>query len=72
MSDWFKSWFDSPYYHILYKYRNDAEANPMDDCFQNVANLTPYTALPLRRLVQAMCLAFPAELYQLPLDPCRR
>ncbi|AIE87378.1 alkaline phosphatase family protein [Fimbriimonas ginsengisoli] len=28
--------------------RNDAEANPMDDCFQNVANLTPYTALPNR------------------------
>ena len=24
--DWFKSWFDSPYYHLLYKHRNDAEA----------------------------------------------
>jgi SAM-dependent methyltransferase len=23
---WFESWFDSPYYHILYKYRNDKEA----------------------------------------------
>lgn len=26
MKDWFKSWFDSPYYHILYKNRNDKEA----------------------------------------------
>ena len=26
MKEWYKSWFDSPYYHILYKHRNDAEA----------------------------------------------
>jgi len=43
MTDWFKSWFDSPYYHLLYKHRNDAEAKifldniilllkPPDDC----------------------------------------
>jgi SAM-dependent methyltransferase len=24
--DWFKTWFDSPYYHLLYKDRNDKEA----------------------------------------------
>ncbi len=24
--EWFKNWFDSPYYHILYHQRNDAEA----------------------------------------------
>ncbi len=24
--DWFSSWFDTPYYHILYKNRNDADA----------------------------------------------
>lgn len=24
--DWFSSWFDTPYYHILYKHRNDADA----------------------------------------------
>lgn len=24
--DWFESWFDSPYYHILYKNRSDEEA----------------------------------------------
>lgn len=24
--DWFSSWFDTPYYHTLYKHRNDADA----------------------------------------------
>ena len=24
--EWFESWFDSPYYHILYQHRNDDEA----------------------------------------------
>lgn len=24
--DWFTSWFDTPYYHILYKHRNDTDA----------------------------------------------
>src|SRR6185295_20361703 len=24
--EWFESWFDSPYYHILYKERNEKEA----------------------------------------------
>lgn len=24
--DWFKTWFDSPYYHLLYKDRNEEEA----------------------------------------------
>jgi SAM-dependent methyltransferase len=25
-SDWFETWFDSPYYHILYKHRDEVEA----------------------------------------------
>lgn len=25
-TQWFESWFDSPYYHILYKHRDDKEA----------------------------------------------
>jgi len=25
-TDWFSTWFDTPYYHILYNYRNDIEA----------------------------------------------
>ena len=27
MKNWYKSWFQSPYYHLLYKNRNDLEAN---------------------------------------------
>ncbi|HOM90919.1 MAG TPA: SAM-dependent methyltransferase, partial [Bacteroidia bacterium] len=26
MKKWFQSWFDSPYYHILYKDRDNQEA----------------------------------------------
>jgi SAM-dependent methyltransferase len=26
MSDWYKAWFNSPYYHLLYRERNAAEA----------------------------------------------
>ena len=26
MAEWFKDWFDSPYYHVLYKSRSDDEA----------------------------------------------
>jgi cyclopropane fatty-acyl-phospholipid synthase-like methyltransferase len=29
--EWFKSWFDTKYYHILYKDRNDAEAQAFID-----------------------------------------
>ncbi len=27
MSEWFASWFDSPYYHVLYDNRDETEAN---------------------------------------------
>ena len=33
--DWFTSWFNTPYYHTLYKHRNDAEAQFF---MQNVTN----------------------------------
>jgi len=39
-SNWFASWFDTPYYHILYKERNDDEAQLLMD------NLTQYLNLP--------------------------
>ncbi len=39
-SNWFASWFDSPYYHILYKDRNYREAQIFMD------NLTHYLNLP--------------------------
>jgi len=38
--DWFASWFDTPYYHILYKDRNDSEAQLFMD------NLTNYLNIP--------------------------
>ncbi|MFZ4425878.1 MAG: class I SAM-dependent methyltransferase [Saprospiraceae bacterium] len=25
-AEWYKAWFDSPYYHLLYRHRDDAEA----------------------------------------------
>ena len=39
-SNWFATWFDSPYYHILYKDRNYLEAQVFMD------NLTHYLNLP--------------------------
>ncbi|MBC7607292.1 MAG: class I SAM-dependent methyltransferase [Burkholderiales bacterium] len=44
-SNWFISWFDSPYYHILYKERNYREAQVFMD------NLTHYLNLPERAKV---------------------
>ncbi|MQP52455.1 MULTISPECIES: cyclopropane-fatty-acyl-phospholipid synthase family protein [unclassified Flavobacterium] len=38
--NWFASWFDTEYYHILYKERNDEEAQLLMD------NLTHYLNLP--------------------------
>ncbi len=37
--DWFSSWFDTPYYHILYKHRNDADAQLF------MQNITTYLKL---------------------------
>lgn len=39
-NNWFASWFDSPYYHVLYKERNYREAQIFMD------NLTHYLNLP--------------------------
>ncbi len=39
-TQWYASWFDSPYYHILYKDRDHAEAHQFMD------NLTQYLNLP--------------------------
>jgi SAM-dependent methyltransferase len=36
---WFSSWFDTPYYHILYKERNDTEAHLFMDNITNYLNL---------------------------------
>lgn len=39
-SKWYTSWFNSPYYHVLYQDRNNAEASAFMD------NLTNYLNLP--------------------------
>ena len=38
--NWFSTWFDTPYYHILYKNRNDEEAQSFMD------NITHYLNMP--------------------------
>ena len=38
--NWFKSWFDSPYYHLLYNHRDYSEAQ------QFIAILFEFLALP--------------------------
>jgi SAM-dependent methyltransferase len=38
--DWFTDWFNTPYYHILYKDRNDADAQLF------MKNITDFLALP--------------------------
>lgn len=38
-STWFSSWFDTPYYHILYKDRNDTEAHAFMETLTNYLNI---------------------------------
>jgi SAM-dependent methyltransferase len=38
-SNWFASWFDSPYYHILYKERDEQEAQLFMDTIVHYLNL---------------------------------
>lgn len=44
-NEWFASWFDTDYYHILYQDRNDAEAKRF------ITNLTDFLKLPLESKV---------------------
>ena len=37
--NWFSTWFDSPYYHILYKNRNEEEAQVFMDNITNYLNM---------------------------------
>jgi len=50
--NWFASWFDTPYYHILYKERNYREAQLFMD------NLTHYLNLPEKSKVLASAILF--------------
>lgn len=48
--DWFKSWFNTPYYHKLYAYRDDNEAKLF---IQNVLDILPIT--PQCKLLDLAC-----------------
>lgn len=39
--DWISDWFNSPYYHLLYQNRNDAEAQHFLDQLQRLLGFTP-------------------------------
>lgn len=43
--DWFKAWFNTPYYHILYKNRNDLEAKTF------IENVTKFIEIPAKAKV---------------------
>ena len=48
--NWYASWFDSPYYHILYKERNDREAGEF------MTNLTSFLKLaPKAEILDLAC-----------------
>ncbi len=48
--EWFESWFDSPFYHILYKDRDEKEAQDFLD------NLVSFLALPPRaKILDVAC-----------------
>lgn len=38
-TEWFSAWFDTPFYHILYKDRDDSEAQAFMDTLTNYLNL---------------------------------
>ena len=49
-ADWFKTWFDSPYYHKLYFERNETEAT------QSITRLLAYLQPPTdARMVDIAC-----------------
>ncbi len=43
--EWFSSWFDSPYYHILYQHRDDKEAEFFIDNLINKFNINKENSL---------------------------
>jgi len=43
--EWFISWFDTPYYHILYKHRDDTEAHDFIDVLFNELKLEKDAAI---------------------------
>lgn len=48
-TEWYKHWFNSPYYHILYKNRDDKEAELFID------NLLNHLQLPVKAKIEDVC-----------------
>ncbi len=49
-NEWFKKWFDSPYYHLLYRNRDEKEAEKL------IKNLIHYLHPPLKsKVLDAAC-----------------
>jgi SAM-dependent methyltransferase len=48
-TEWFASWFDSPYYPMLYRHRDEAEAR------EALTNLHRFLALPQNAVVLDLC-----------------
>lgn len=47
-NEWFEDWFDSPYYHLLYKNRSEEEANQfVEKCVEVLATKPNETLLDL-------------------------
>src|SRR5688572_19459763 len=44
-SNWFSSWFNTPYYQILYKDRDYAEANAFMETLTNYLNLPEHATI---------------------------
>ena len=42
--EWFSEWFDTTYYHTLYKHRDDSEASEFIDTITQFLKLTPNTS----------------------------
>ena len=49
IQDWYTDWFNTPYYHILYKERNDKDAQLF------MKNITSFLKLPKKTLSCRTC-----------------
>ena len=43
--EWFETWFDTPYYHLLYEHRNEKEAEQFLNALLDYLKLTPQSSV---------------------------
>ena len=43
--EWFETWFDTPYYHLLYEHRNEKEADQFLNALLNYLQLPPQSSV---------------------------